>query len=98
MGSPARSEAPAMGGLDNRLIAKIRLVLSSSVLFFIGPADLDASVGAFHILSVLYIAYSVVFYISAQLQIQPLFSRLSYWADVSWSALLIAVSDESSTA
>jgi len=97
MGSLVLSGAPATGGLDSRLIAMMRLVLSSSLLFIIGPSDLDDP-GAFYILAVLYMAYSVILYVSARRHGQILPSKISYWADVSWAALLIAVSDDSITA
>jgi signal transduction histidine kinase len=98
MGSTAFSAAPATGGLDGRLVATTRLVLSSSVLFIIGPADFDQSPSVFHILSALYTSYSALLYMFTGRQVPRLLSKMSYWADVSWAALLIAFSDESSVA
>jgi signal transduction histidine kinase len=97
MRSSALNETPVTGGLDSRLIATMRLVLSSSVLFIIGPADLD-DLSAFHVLSALYTVYSALLFVFARRQVQRLLSKLSYWADVGWAALLIAVSDDSITA
>ena len=68
MDSPIFSEAPAIGGLDNRLIAAMRLVLSSSVLFIIAQSDLD-ELGAFQTLSALYSAYSAFLYLLAVRQV-----------------------------
>jgi signal transduction histidine kinase len=100
MGSLASSEAPATGGLDSRLIATIRLVLSSSVLFSIGPSEIEFSLDldAFQIPSGLYTAYSAVLYVFAGRPIRPLLSKMSYSADVGWVALLIAFSDDLSLA
>src|SRR5215211_1219184 len=56
----ASSETLATGGLDSRLIATMRLVLSSSVLFSIGPSEIDLSLEAFQIPSALYTVYSAV--------------------------------------
>jgi len=97
MEAPAFGIGPAAGGLDNGLIARIRLVLSSSVLFIIGPPDLDNPLGGFHVIAALYITYSALHSVFAERQVQPLFSKISYVADVSWAALLVAFSDESST-
>ncbi|MFL5804937.1 MAG: histidine kinase [Roseiflexaceae bacterium] len=72
-------------------------MLSSSLLFIIGPSDLDDP-GAFYVLAILYMAYSVILYVFARRHVQILPSKISYWADVSWAALLIAVSDDSITA
>src|SRR5690242_12209430 len=97
MDSPLFSEAPTTGGLDNRLIAAMRLVLSSSVLFIIAPSDLDEP-GVFQILSALYTAYSVFLYALAVRQAQPLPAEISYWADVIWIALLTWFSNDTNTA
>jgi signal transduction histidine kinase len=97
MGSPVLSGASATGGLDSRLIATMRLVLSSSVLFIIGPSDLD-DFSAFHVVAALYTVYSVTLYAFARRHVQLLLSKIAYWADVSWAALLIAVSDDPVTA
>jgi signal transduction histidine kinase len=144
MALPTFNEAPASGWLDSRLIAIMRLVLSSSVLFIIGPsdleigpADLEPPVGVFHILAALYTAYSALLfmdslgivriaarsggtlasemagrhytwpsprqflesmYIFVRRQVQRLRFKMSYWADLSWAALLTVSSDESSIA
>jgi signal transduction histidine kinase len=97
MGSLAFGEVPTTGGLDSRLIATMRLVLSSSVLFIIGPSDLE-DLNAFHILAALYTGYSVLLYMFAGLQVAPLLSKASYWADIGWAALLVAVSNDPSIA
>jgi signal transduction histidine kinase len=94
---PALNEAPPTGGLDTRLIATMRLLLSSSVLFIIGSSDLD-HIDAFHIIAALYTAYSAILFVSVQRPVLPLLLKLSYWADVGWAALLITVSDDSITA
>ena len=72
MASTASSAAPATGGLDRGLIATIRLVLASSVLFIISPSDLEPFLAAFYVLSALYIAYSAILYVFARRQVQPL--------------------------
>lgn len=95
---PASSEAPAPGGLDSRLVATVRLVLSSSVLFSIGPSEIELSLGAFQIPSALYAVYSAVLYVFTRRQIQPLVSKISYSADAGWVALLILFSDNVSLA
>jgi signal transduction histidine kinase len=97
MASFAFSEAPVTGGLDNSSIATMRLVLSSSVLFIIGSSELD-DLGSFDILAVLYTVYSVILYLFARRQLPSMISKLSFWADVSWAALLTAFSDDTSTA
>jgi signal transduction histidine kinase len=98
MGSPAFGGAPATGGgLDSRVIATMRLVLSSSVLFIIGPSELD-DLGAFHVVAALYTVYSAMLYVLERRQVQLPLSKLSYWGDVGWAALLIAVSDDTITA
>jgi signal transduction histidine kinase len=94
MPSPASSETPATGGLDSRLIATMRLVLSSSVLFSIGPSEIDLSLEAFHLPSALYTVYSAVLCLFAGRRIRPLLSKLSYSADVVWVAVLIAFSED----
>src|SRR5262245_38137447 len=94
MMSPPFREATTTGGIGSRLIATLRLVLSTAVLFIIGPADLDPSVRAFHIISALYIAYSVLLYTFAGRQVKPLFVKLTYWVDIGWIALLVTVSDD----
>src|SRR4029078_12101031 len=83
--------------LDSRLVAMMRLVLSSSVLFIIAPADLE-DIGAFHILTALCTTYSGLLYLFAGRQIQMIFTKLSYWTDISWAALLVMVGDDSITA
>src|SRR5258706_13629560 len=95
---PASSEAPATGGLDSRLIATVRLVLSSSVLFSIGPSEIELSLDGFQIPSALYAAYSAVLYVFTRRQIQPSVSKISYSADAGWVALLILFSDNISLA
>jgi signal transduction histidine kinase len=97
MGSPALNAATPAGGLDSRLIAMMRLVLSSSVLFIMGSSDLD-ELSAFHIVSALYTAYSATLCVFARRHAQLLLSKVSYWADVGWAALLIAVNDDPITA
>ncbi len=94
MRSPASSETPATGGLDSRLIATMRLVLSSSVLFSIGPSEIDLSVEAFQIPSALYTLYSAVLCVFAGRRIRPLLSKISNSADVGWVALLITFSED----
>jgi len=86
-----------MGEIDKRLIATMRLVLSSALLFIINPLDLD-DLDAFHILAALYTAYSALRFIFSGHQVQPLRSKIPYWSDVSWATLLIAVGDDSSSA
>ncbi len=97
MGTPGFSGVSATGGLDSRLIAMMRLVLSSSVLFIMSPLDTEPYIGAFYLLAALYTAYSVILYIFARRQVQPTLSKLSYWADVGWATLLITLSEDSST-
>src|SRR5512132_746177 len=97
MGTQGFSGVPATGGLDNRLIAMMRLVLSSSVLFIMSPLDSEPFAGAFYVLAALYTAYSVVLYLFARRQAQPALSKITYWADVGWAALLITLSEDSST-
>jgi signal transduction histidine kinase len=94
MTSPASSETPATGGLDSRLIATMRLVLSSSVLFSIGPSEIDLSLEAFQLPPALYTVYSAVLCVFAGRRIRPLLSKVSYSADVGWVALLIAFSED----
>jgi signal transduction histidine kinase len=96
MRSHTFSQAPDVGGLDSRLIATMRLVLSSSVLFIIAPADFE-DLSAFHILSALYTTYSALYYGFIQRWIQSVLSKLLYWADISWAVLLVMVSDDSIT-
>ncbi len=97
MRSYAFSEAPDVGGLDSRLVAMMRLVLSSSVLFIIAPSDLE-DIGAFHIVATLFTTYSALLYLFVGRQIRVVFTKLSYWADISWAALLVVVGDDSITA
>jgi signal transduction histidine kinase len=97
MASPASSTIPSTGGLDGGFIAMMRLVLSTSVLFFIGPSDLDEP-GLFHIIAALYAAYSALLYVFESHQVQPVRSKLSYWADICWAALLTAFGDDLSLA
>ncbi|HET9224286.1 MAG TPA: hypothetical protein VFO07_17365, partial [Roseiflexaceae bacterium] len=97
MAAPASSTIPAIGALDGGFIAIMRLVLSTSVLFFIGPSDLDEP-GAFHLIAALYAAYSALLYIFESHQVQPVRSKLLYWADISWAALLTAFGDDLSLA
>ncbi len=96
MGPHAFSEAPDVGGLDSRLIATMRLVLSSSVLFIIAPSDLE-DLSAFHIVSALYTAYSALLYGFARRWVQSVLSKTLYWADIGWAVLLVMVSDDSIT-
>jgi signal transduction histidine kinase len=93
----AFSKSPDAGGLDSRLVAMMRLVLSSSVLFIIAPADLE-DIGAFHIVAALFTFYSGLVYLFAGRQIPTLLIKLSYWADISWAALLVVVGDDAITA
>ena len=97
MGPHAFSEAPDVGGLDSRLIATMRLVLSSSVLFIIAPSDLE-NLSAFHVLSALYTTYSALLYGVAHRRVQSVLSKKLYWADIGWAVLLVTVSDDSITA
>ena len=97
MGSQGFSGALATGGLDSRLVAIMRLVLSSSVLFIMSPLDSELFPGAFYMVSALYTVYSVILYVFARRQVQPALSKMSYWADVGWAALLITFSEDSST-
>jgi signal transduction histidine kinase len=96
MGSRASLEAPATGGLDSRLIATMRLVLSSSVLFSIGPSEIDLllELEAFQIPSILYTVYSAILYVFAGRQIRPLLSKITYSADVGWVTLLVVFSED----
>lgn len=98
MGLPTVSEAPTTGGLDSKSIATMRLVLSSSVLFIIGPLDLSPFPGAFHAFAALYTAYSALLCMFAGRRVYDSHSKLLCWADVGWAALLIAFSDDSTTA
>jgi signal transduction histidine kinase len=91
------SEVPDASGLDSRLVAMMRLVLSSSVLFIIAPADLE-NIGAFHIIAALFTIYSGLLYLFAGRQAPVMLTKLLYWADISWAALLVAVGDDSITA
>src|SRR4029453_6967826 len=97
MGTEGFSGLPATGGLDSRLIAMMRLVLSSSVLFIMSPLDSEPFAGAFYMLAALYTAYSVILYVFARRQAQPALPKLLYWVDVGWAALLITLSEDSST-
>src|SRR5689334_11404917 len=82
------SEAPNAGGLNSRLIATMRLVLSSSVLFIIVPTDLE-ELGAFHILTTLYATYSALLYGFARRLIRSVLAKMMYLADISWAVLLV---------
>ena len=97
MGPYVFSEAPDVGGLDSKLIATMRLVLSSSVLFIIAPSDLE-DFNAFHILSVLYTTYSAILYGFARRGVQSVLSKILCWADFIWAVLLVMVSDDAITA
>ena len=98
MGSSLVGEAPATIGLDSGLIATMRLVLSASVLFIIGPSDFESSLGTAQILAACYTAYSAILFVLARGQILPQFANTSYWADVAWAALVVAFSDDPSIA
>ena len=87
MGPYVVSEASDVGGLDSKLIATMRLVLSSSVLFIIAPTDLE-DFNAFHILSVLYTTYSAILYGFARRGVQSVLSKMLCWADFIWAVRL----------
>ena len=88
---------PIVGGLDNRLIANMRLVLSSALLFLINPIAVN-DIDAFQILAALYIVYAAVIYISIRQRVPSLLVRSAFWIDILWSTLLLAVADDSSSA
>lgn len=98
MGLLGLSDAPITAGLDSGLIATMRLVVSASVLFIIGPSDVDYYLGATQVLAALYTGYSAVLFLLTRRQILSQLARLSYWADVGWSALLVSFSEDPSIA
>lgn len=91
------SEMPAFGRLNKRLIATIRLILSSAVLCIISSSELD-DLGLFDLLVVLYIIYSAVLYLLADRPIHTAFFKRWLLADVIWAAALTMSSDDASTA
>ncbi len=88
---------PIVGGLDNRLIANMRLVLSSALLFLINPIAVN-DIDAFQIVAALYIVYAAVIYISIRQRVPSLLVRSAFWIDILWSTLLLAFADDSSSA
>ncbi|HEX5689390.1 MAG TPA: hypothetical protein VFX76_05280, partial [Roseiflexaceae bacterium] len=94
----ATSDIPAPGGLDGRLIATMRLAISSSVLFSIGPSEIELAIDAFQVPSVLYALYSALLYAVAHRPFRPSISKILNSADVGWVVLLILCSDNVSLA
>jgi signal transduction histidine kinase len=96
MGSSASSKALATGEFDSQLVAAMRLVLTSVVLFITGPVDIIFD--PFNIISTLYTLYSAVLFLFARKVTRLLSSPIAYWADLVWAALLIGLGEPSSSA
>lgn len=96
MASLASSKASTTGEFDSHMVAAMRLVLTSVVLFITGPVEIVFDV--FTIVSSLYALYSAVLFLFARRLIRLLSSGISRWADLAWAALLIGFGDPSSTA
>jgi signal transduction histidine kinase len=76
----------------------MRLAISSSVLFSIGPSEIELVFDAFHVPSILYAVYSALLYLLARRPLRPLLSKVVFSADAAWVALLILFSDNISLA
>jgi signal transduction histidine kinase len=90
---PTLQPTNATAALDCSMIAAVRLLLASSLLFFIAPLEVDEH-SSFLPLAIGYVCYGAVFFLWRAAWAEALGHTI--WLDVGWAAALTAFSNESS--
>ena len=88
------SLTPVIKGMNDRIIAVMRLVLAASALVITGidPSEPERYVSITYAALVLYAVYSVILYVLARRQSASPLLTMAHWVDTGWYGVLIGLS------